>query len=61
VVPDFEFFLRISSARVIAHTVPGIFLFCLPLGLLMYFFFHSTIKKPLLSLSHRLPPEPDSP
>jgi hypothetical protein len=53
VVPDFEFFLRISSARVIAHTVPGIFLFCLPLGLLMYFFFHSTIKKPLLSL---LPP-----
>lgn len=50
VVPDFEFFLRISSTRVIAHTFPGVFLFCLPVGLMLYFLFHLIIKKPLLSL-----------
>lgn len=50
VVPDFEFFLRISSTRTIAHTFPGVFIFCLPLGLILYFIFHSIIKKPLLSL-----------
>lgn len=55
-MPDFEFFLRFSSDRVIGHTIPGIFLFCLPVGLIVLFLFHKVIKKPLLSLlpqSHR--------
>jgi hypothetical protein len=49
-MPDFEFFLRISSARTIGHTIPGIFLFCLPLGLIFLFLFHYFLKKPILSL-----------
>lgn len=50
VVPDFEFFLRITPTRIIAHTFPGVFLFCLPVGLMLYFLFHLIIKKPVLSL-----------
>ncbi|HEX2956830.1 MAG TPA: DUF4184 family protein [Chitinispirillaceae bacterium] len=56
VIPDFEFFLRFSSTRVVGHTLPGIFLFCLPVGILILFLFHKIIKKPLLALlpqSHR--------
>lgn len=55
-MPDFEFFLRLSSTRVVGHTIPGIVLFCLPVGLIVLFLFHKVIKKPLLSLlpqSHR--------
>lgn len=55
-MPDFEFFLRLSSTRVVGHTIPGIVLFCLPVGLIVLFIFHKVIKKPLLSLfpqSHR--------
>ncbi len=50
-MPDFEFFLRFSSDRVVGHTIPGIFLFCLPVGFIILFLFHTVIKKPLLSLS----------
>jgi hypothetical protein len=55
-MPDFEFFLRFSSDRVIGHTIPGIFLFCLPVGFIILFLFQKVMKKPLLSLlphSHR--------
>lgn len=55
-MPDFEFFLRFSSDRVIGHTFPGIFLFCLPVGFIILFLFHKVIKKPVMSLlpqSHR--------
>jgi hypothetical protein len=49
-MPDFEFFLRLSSGRVIGHTFEGIFLFCIPLGLVVLFLFHKLMKFPLLSL-----------
>jgi hypothetical protein len=49
-MPDFEFFLRISSERIIGHTFPGVFLFCLPIGLIFLFIFHYLLKKPLISL-----------
>ncbi|NLW30352.1 MAG: DUF4184 family protein [Fibrobacter sp.] len=49
-IPDFEFFLKLSDGKVIGHTIPGIFLFCIPLGLTVLFVFHKLIKFPLLSL-----------
>jgi hypothetical protein len=52
-VPDFEFFLRMSHHRVIGHTIAGLPLFCLPVGLAGLVVFHRLLKYPLLSL---LPP-----
>lgn len=49
-MPDFEFFLRLSDGRTIGHTLGGLFLFCLPVGLIVLFVFHKLIKFPLLSL-----------
>ncbi|MBD3241999.1 MAG: DUF4184 family protein [Chitinivibrionales bacterium] len=48
--PDFEFFLRLSDKRVGAHTLPGLFLFCVPVGLAALLLFHKLLKYPLLSL-----------
>lgn len=50
IVPDFEFFLRLSDQRVFAHTVPGLFLFCIPVGLVGLAIYHKLLKFPLLSL-----------
>ena len=49
-MPDFEFFLRLSDGKSIGHTFQGIFLFSIPVGLLVLFIFHKLIKYPLLSL-----------
>jgi hypothetical protein len=49
-MPDFEFFLRLTDGRLIAHTIPGLFLFCIPVGIISLFLFHRLIKFPLLSL-----------
>lgn len=57
IVPDFEFFLRLSDHRVFAHTLPGLLLFCVPMGLFGLLVFHKLLKFPLLSLlpfSHRM-------
>jgi len=48
--PDFEMFLTLSNNATFAHSVRGLFLFCLPAGLTALFLFHSCFKKPLLSL-----------
>jgi hypothetical protein len=56
-MPDFEFFLRLSSERTIGHTLAGVLTFDLPAGLIIVLLFHCCIKFPLLSLfpkSHRL-------
>ncbi|KMQ50251.1 conserved membrane-spanning protein [Chitinispirillum alkaliphilum] len=50
VVPDFEFFLRLSTGRLIAHTYLGLFLFCLPVGFLTLLLFHKFVKFPLISI-----------
>ncbi len=49
-MPDFEFFLSLSDGKAIGHTIPGIFIFCIPVGLIALFIFHKLIKFPLLSL-----------
>lgn len=48
--PDFEMFLTLSNNATFAHSIRGLFLFCLPAGLAALWLFHSCFKKPLLSL-----------
>ncbi len=48
--PDFPYFLHWSTAKQYAHTLTGIFAFCLPAGLLVLAVFHLLLKYPLLSL-----------
>jgi len=48
--PDFEYFLRLERTTTISHTVPGLFLFCVPAGLVVLSLFHFLLKRPLLAL-----------
>lgn len=52
VVPD-AWYLVPGVGRPLSHTAPGLFLFCLPAGLVAYLAFHLLFKEPLL---HLLPP-----
>jgi len=46
--PDFNYFIFEYSAN--AHTIPGVFKFCLPAGLIAYLLFHYLLKYPLIDL-----------
>ena len=48
VVPDFEYFIRMSVRSVYSHTLPGVFYFDLPLGLLLAFLFHLVARDSLI-------------
>lgn len=52
--PDFIYFIRmlikIPVGPYFGHTLPGIFLFCLPSGLAVLWVFHIILKRPLFSL-----------
>ena len=48
VVPDFEYFLRMSTRSDYSHTIPGMFWFDLPLGLVLAIIFHQIIRNPLI-------------
>jgi hypothetical protein len=48
--PDFEFFLRLSDGKAAGHTLPGIFLFDVPVGIIALVLYHLLLKFPLLSL-----------
>jgi hypothetical protein len=45
--PDFEYFLRMRSESHYSHTIGGLFLFDLPLGLLLAFIFHNIVRNSL--------------
>lgn len=45
--PDFEYFLKMKIESTCSHTILGIFLFNLPLGLVLTFAFHLIIKNDL--------------
>jgi hypothetical protein len=47
-VPDFEFFFRVTLYAVWSHTFWGVFLFDLPLALLLLLIFHQWTKKATL-------------
>jgi len=51
VAPDFHYFLNLAPSGHFAHTVPGVFLFCLPVGLAVLWIFHKLLKLPLISLA----------
>lgn len=48
IVPDFEYFLRVSHFSKYSHTIPGIFWFDLPLGIVMAFLFHNLLRDGLI-------------
>jgi hypothetical protein len=48
--PDFLYFLLLSTQPKFGHTLPGLFLFCLPAGLAVLFIYHRVIKRPALDL-----------
>lgn len=45
--PDFEYFLRMRIKSNYSHTISGLFWFDLPLGLLLAFIFHNTVRDSL--------------
>jgi hypothetical protein len=46
--PDFEYFFRMEPKSVLSHTPEGLFLFCLPVGILLSFVFHDIIRDGLI-------------
>lgn len=45
--PDFEYFLRMKVQSIYSHTIPGIFWFDLPLGIIITFVFHTMVRNAL--------------
>jgi hypothetical protein len=45
--PDFEYFLRMEVQSIYSHTIPGIFWFDLPLGIIIAFIFHTIVRNTL--------------
>ena len=50
--PDFPYLLALSTRAQFGHTLSGVFTFCLPAGLTVFWLFHRYLKAPLLA---RLP------
>lgn len=53
VVPDFEYFVRMTLYGHYGHTLPGIFTFDIPLGLCLYIVYHGVVHMKLIP---HLPP-----
>lgn len=50
-VPDFGYFLALPIPRYYTHSVLGLFMSCLPLGLLAYLAYYTLLRRPLLDLA----------
>lgn len=48
VVPDFEYFIKMRAGSDFSHTIPGIFWFNLPLGIVLAFLFHNIVRNALI-------------
>lgn len=48
--PDFTYFITQSTTAKFGHTLPGVLFFCIPVGLVVLWTFHTIIKYPLLDL-----------
>ncbi len=48
--PDLEYFLRLTAQGGFGHTLPGLFLFDLPIGLIVLWLFHAYMKRPFVTL-----------
>lgn len=51
--PDFVYWLPLPIYREMSHTVPALFLFCLPAGLSVFWLYHTLLKRPLVALLPR--------
>lgn len=49
--PDFEYFIRLKIYSNFSHTLIGIFLFCLPISIIVSILFHQIIRKPFIENS----------
>jgi hypothetical protein len=49
--PDLIYFARLAPRGHFGHTLPGLFLFCLPAGLTLLWIFHRLIKRPAYDLA----------
>lgn len=50
-MPDVPYFITLKDAIRWGHSLPGVFFFCLPAGLLLLWLFHSVVKRPLVALA----------
>ena len=48
--PDFEYMVRLSATRTIGHTIPGLFILCLPTALLVLLLWHRLVGPVLAQL-----------
>src|SRR6185295_18411567 len=49
--PDFLYFIQLSHSSRYGHTLPGMFVFSLPAGLVVLWIFHFLFKRPMLALA----------
>jgi Domain of unknown function (DUF4184) len=49
--PDFHYFLDLAPKQYFGHTILGLFVFCLPVGLAVLWTFQTIMKVPLMSLA----------
>ena len=61
IAPDLEYLMHLSPHSVISHTIVGLFLFCIPMGLITLWIFHQVWKKPLLALIAKNQGHPPAP
>jgi hypothetical protein len=50
-MPDLGYFFALRVPAALTHSIAGIFLFCLPAGLLAYILFHAVLRRPLIALA----------
>lgn len=50
VSPDLEYVLRLEPVSHISHTIPGLFLFCVPVGMIALWTVHRVWKPPVLCM-----------
>jgi hypothetical protein len=48
--PDFEYLVHLSPTRTIGHTIPGLFVLCLPTGLAVLWLWHRLVAPVLVPL-----------
>lgn len=46
--PDFEYFIRMRDFARYSHSIPGMFWYDMPLGLLLMFLFHNVVRNTLI-------------
>jgi Domain of unknown function (DUF4184) len=53
-IPDFEYFIRMRLRSGISHSIPGLFMFDLPVGILVAFIFHNIVRNLLFENSPQI-------